>query len=41
MNGVTVQRVGEEGIDRVRFFMEPVDLGGADVASAVREAVAP
>ena len=41
MNGVTVQRVGAEGIDRVRLFMEPVDLGGADVASAVREAVAP
>ncbi|MEO7200933.1 MAG: nuclear transport factor 2 family protein [Dokdonella sp.] len=41
MNGVTVQRVGEEGIDSVRFFMEPVDLGGADVVTAVREAVAP
>lgn len=41
MSGVTVQRVGEEGIDRVRFFVEPVDLGGADIALAVCEAVAP
>jgi ketosteroid isomerase-like protein len=39
MRGVTVQGVRDGAIATVRFFMEPIDTSGADVAAAVRNVV--
>jgi len=39
MRGVTVQRILDDRIAAVRFYMEPVDERGPGVADAVRQAV--
>lgn len=39
MRGVTIQRFRGDVIASVRFYMEPVDGGGPDVAGAIRGAV--
>ena len=39
MRGVTIFGVEQERLAWVRFYMEPVESGGADVDSAVRGAV--
>lgn len=40
MRGVTIQGVRDGRIASVRFFMEPLEAQGADVATAVTQAVA-
>lgn len=41
MRGVTIQAAGPDGRAAwVRFFMEPVEVGGPDVESAIRETLA-
>jgi ketosteroid isomerase-like protein len=36
MRGVTVNRVQDDRITSVTFYMEPVEAGGADVGTAIR-----
>lgn len=40
MRGVTIQRIQDDVIASLRFYMEPVQDGGGDVAGAIREMVA-
>ena len=39
MSGVTVQQVRGDTFGSVRFYMEPVEVNGADITTAVREGV--
>ncbi len=39
MRGVTIQRLRDDAITSLRFYMEPLEVGGEDIGGAVREAV--